>query len=317
MKKVLLAAVSIFMFTTVFAQQETPAPIRDGSFEKWHQELGTGVPPLPYEDMDSFTTSNFLTTIPQLGSSRQYVNVTKVAGRTSGKFAVQLASVVNATDTVAGTILTASKEDLFSSNFFGGFPYTDFPDSLVGYYKFTKINDEAPVMFVVFSKEGEPIDFINHTFEVAATNFTRFSIPIELSDQPDTCGIIVSTAAPAQAGGGPIYNGTKLVLDDLKFVYEDDGTASITGKQRTTKSNIYPSPAKEVATINYTLSTTSPVAIKVMDIAGKVIEETKVAMQATGNYSLALNTANYAGGLYTYSIITNEGTTTKKFVVQK
>ena len=73
---------------------------------------------------------------------------------------------------------------------------------------------------------------------------------------------------------------------------------------------MYPNPAKSVVSLQVNTFTTSG-SIVVIDLYGK-----QVKTQALSLGSNSIDVSNLAKGFYLVSIITNEGKTTKKLVVE-
>lgn len=76
---------------------------------------------------------------------------------------------------------------------------------------------------------------------------------------------------------------------------------------------IYPNPAANEARVTFNVTNTTDVEIVVTDLAGKTIETLSLG-SLTGSQNIALNTANYANGIYNVTINTNEGVLTQKLV---
>jgi hypothetical protein len=81
--------------------------------------------------------------------------------------------------------------------------------------------------------------------------------------------------------------------------------------------NAYPNPASNVVTFSYALASESNVTINITDITGKVVATINEGTKATGSYTTQFNTAALSAGTYFYSVLTNNGTATKKLVVTK
>jgi hypothetical protein len=84
------------------------------------------------------------------------------------------------------------------------------------------------------------------------------------------------------------------------------------------KMSAFPNPANDVVNINYGIENASErVEISIIDATGRVIEVINSGSKTQGEYVETINLANYAPGKYFYSVTTNSGTLTKKFVVTK
>lgn len=79
----------------------------------------------------------------------------------------------------------------------------------------------------------------------------------------------------------------------------------------------YPNPASNIVTFSYALSSESNVTINITDITGKVVASINEGTKAKGSYTTQFNTVALSAGTYFYSVVTNNGTATKKLVVTK
>jgi len=77
-----------------------------------------------------------------------------------------------------------------------------------------------------------------------------------------------------------------------------------------------PNPAKTYVTIDYSLTKSSKLNIAILDVTGKEVEiiETEKEMEV-GNYSKRYNTENLSSGVYFIRFKTENGTETKKLIV--
>lgn len=84
------------------------------------------------------------------------------------------------------------------------------------------------------------------------------------------------------------------------------------------RMSAFPNPANDVVNINYAVeNATDHVDITIIDAAGRIIEVINAGGKTSGEYVETIMLADYAPGKYFYSITTNEGRLTKKFVVTK
>jgi len=81
--------------------------------------------------------------------------------------------------------------------------------------------------------------------------------------------------------------------------------------------NLYPNPASDAATLVYALNTESVVTIEVRDLAGKLVYASNEGTLSAGSHNLTIPTANFADGMYTYSLVANGAQVTNKFIVKK
>lgn len=111
--------------------------------------------------------------------------------------------------------------------------------------------------------------------------------------------------------------------DDMNVLYLDhvvikEAPASVDENAGSTTSlYAFPNPASNVVTFSYALASESNVTINITDITGKVVASINEGTKANGSYTTQFNTAALSAGTYFYSVVTNNGTATKKLVVTK
>ena len=113
--------------------------------------------------------------------------------------------------------------------------------------------------------------------------------------------------------GIPVYYRLKQVDRDGKFSYSSIQQVIFESE---TSTVIYPNPSKGDLTINYTAPSEHEVFIRVIDILGAVVKETKmVAKKGDQNIQLDLN--ELANGHYKIMLIAPTGVMTSKIVISK
>ncbi len=96
--------------------------------------------------------------------------------------------------------------------------------------------------------------------------------------------------------------------------------ANITGvKQITTAATteLYPNPTSATTNVRLVVNNTQQVAIEVINIVGEKVIITPQNTISAGEHNFKLDTQNLTNGVYMVNIITNEGTTTKKLIINK
>lgn len=121
-----------------------------------------------------------------------------------------------------------------------------------------------------------------------------------------------------KAGTTTIYtmNGV-MGLQDLKLFK----TSVFTGinEANTTVSNVsvYPSPAKNAASLSLDLVQNENVSVTVLNTIGEVVYNESLNNLSAGNHVVNFNTENWASGIYNINISTTNGTTNRKLVIAK
>ena len=171
----------------------------------------------------------------------------------------------------------------------GGVPYTWQPDSLQGYYKYFPAGTDTASIFVEFTELGVPIESMGFGFFNTTSNYTHFSIPLNIPSVPDSVMIMI------RAGDNP---GSVLIIDDLVFDFPT-GTNDIENDFISVKA--YPNPASNMVFVSYNLIEKADVAISVYDIQGREVLKKVVKSQNSGKHLMKLDINNLSPGLYILS----------------
>ncbi len=83
----------------------------------------------------------------------------------------------------------------------------------------------------------------------------------------------------------------------------------------TSPFEIYPNPAKSLATIHYSLSTNSIVSMQLYDVSGKFIKTLSKESQTAGDYSKLLNTKNLSAGVYFITLRSKSDKIVRRLVI--
>ncbi len=122
---------------------------------------------------------------------------------------------------------------------------------------------------------------------------------------------LLATEVWSSAGAGLDNNMAAFAICDI-------GTAVTEFYNGMKLSTNYPNPAFGNTTINYSLEKDSKnVSLVVYDLTGKKLFDENYNDQKTGNYSVKLNTENFAAGSYYYQLRANGSLLTKEFVIAK
>jgi len=82
-------------------------------------------------------------------------------------------------------------------------------------------------------------------------------------------------------------------------------------------SQNYPNPVKDNTTINYRLTQTNNVSLEVYDNLGKKVMTLYQGKKMAGKYSINIDASKLSAGIYTYKLIVNEKSVSKKMNVIK
>ncbi|MBL0342257.1 MAG: T9SS type A sorting domain-containing protein [Bacteroidetes bacterium] len=174
----------------------------------------------------------------------------------------------------------------------GGIPYTQRPDSIVGWYKYNPASaaDSGFVEIVLLDAGNDTVGFARFdTPNSSVTTYTRFSKAITYFS-PDS-PVLSYWVLTSSDGTNPIVNST-LFVDDLDLVFNP---SSISDGQASNTIQLLNTIAGDVLLIE----NTTPIAsmLQIFDNAGRLVLEADVLTGANN-----LNVTELKSGLYFYSI---------------
>lgn len=82
-------------------------------------------------------------------------------------------------------------------------------------------------------------------------------------------------------------------------------------------ANVYPNPVSTTATIDYILSSTQNVSVKIFDMAGRMVANVFEGKQEAGEQSVKFDVSSLENGIYFYQLNAGELSATNKIVVKK
>lgn len=144
-------------------------------------------------------------------------------------------------------------------------------------------------------------------------------------DAGATNDLVTATAGMSEAQTTFYYDGT-----DATWYYTTstpmvrmnfDATTNTVGVEENAKNigleQNMPNPANETTLINYSVENTADVNFEVVDMTGKVVYTSFEGTRTPGTYTIKLNTAELANGMYFYSISNGTSKVTKSMSVAK
>ena len=118
-----------------------------------------------------------------------------------------------------------------------------------------------------------------------------------------------------------------MYIKDLILSFRENDSSSLSSKNEliprsSTLHQNYPNPFNPLTTIDYTLNERSRVYVAIYDISGRLVKTLLNGPQSAGNKSLVWNSTNnknepLPGGLYIYSVSTENSIYRKKMMVLK
>lgn len=107
-----------------------------------------------------------------------------------------------------------------------------------------------------------------------------------------------------------------LYLDDILVIEGPMGVNEFTNGAKLLQN--MPNPTSANTTITYELENNASISLNVFDVTGKVVATQTVGQQGAGVHNINFNTENLAAGIYHYSLIVDNATTSAmKMVVIK
>ena len=308
MKQLFTILLSVTFFA-LNAQQQ----IENSGFENW-EDVGT-VADEP-TDWSSIKTSHE----PSLNGLAPQVWSQSTDAR-SGNFSVRLENI-STFGIVANGIMTTGQihadlnpengyvfTDVADANW--NSPFTDFPDSLVGWYKYTPSGSDAGKAQVILhtgAAQNPDAGFTNWVAEArfdfsgTTATWTRFSVPF----------IYYNAITPAYllavlvAGDSTVSVGGSVALfDDLELIYNPTSVKENTEEIATAfVSNNY-------LNINFLEGINETSAAQIVDLSGRIVWSEKIQGVSTFKKELSLSS-----GMYVFSLTTNKGILTKKILIK-
>jgi hypothetical protein len=286
----------LFILTLTFAVSAEAQNIPNAGFENWS---GFG-----YEDPNSWGTLN------ALGILGVPVSVTKSTSSHSGAFSAKVETILADLE-MSGTpepfpgILFIGSLNVLSQSAVFGTPFTAKPDSLVGWIKYSPVNDDACGVVVQLSKwdavnmTQEFIGFGIYSSSSPSSSFYRFSVPIDYESQstPDT--LQVTVVSSAEEGQGQV--GSAVWIDDLSLIYNTSSIGELNGSS----FEVFPNPVSDELSI----SSKTVDKMEVYSATGIIIDHIVIDSGLTYIY----DTKKIANGLY---LVKNSKGELKRFIVQ-
>ncbi len=200
---ILLTALMAFVTSTNAQNAATPNP----GFENWTQ-VGNHFDPDNWNNLNSQTAITGVFTCTRATGADVH----------SGTYAIKLTTKSVFTITANGIASTATLITTPPYGVTGGIPYTQRPDSIVGWYKCTPAAaDSGFIQFVLLGATNDTIGFVRYfTPNVPVSTFTRFSAPIDYfsAATPVLSYWILSSSGPSN----PVVS-SSIIIDDIDLIF--------------------------------------------------------------------------------------------------
>lgn len=293
---------SFFLFSVSLYSTAQTDSLANLNFELWT----SATPEKPYK----WACVNY--SIPLIGD---FITATRTTDSYKDSFALQLETVpsiipgipmrgVAASGTLNGFTLKAS----------GGFPLTEKPQVLKGYYKYSPSGNDTASVTVTFTKwnaalsKRDTVGYGEKFFRNQVSTYTLFIVPILFPDgiSPDSVLIYISASSPTDA-----VIGSKLIIDDLEF-YGFTGTQNL-GIPASNNSISFPNPALSTVTFDLRLIPDA-FELTIYSVSGKMVLHSLVR-----NLIENVDVSSLDEGFYVYTLADKSNTvlSSGKFSVSK
>jgi len=277
------------------------AQIPNSSFENW-TAVGT------YSVPDGWGTLNNTTTLAGVYTA------TKGTPGSPGNSFLKLTSKTVGT-AVANGIAVSGVLDSMTMMPKSGFAYNMRPANFTGKWQHMIYGSSQGSIQVTLTRWDSgmgmrmPVASGNVTLSGMAMAWTNFTIPLTYTDgnNPDSCIIVM------KASGSTPTNNDYLWVDNLAF----SGVVTGIQNQESLLSNVsvFPNPSADLINVNFNLKTQQKVRLELIDLFGKVIISKELgALQ--GDSKQFLNINGIAKDTYLVRVVSEEGTETKKIILE-
>ena len=269
----------------------TSLPIPDGGFENW-DVMNVETP----ADWDVSSAMNFV--MNGLGNPIQ-----KTTDKFEGQYALKLTTkAVDINRRFTG--INNGYWDNNAMRFLRGFSFPTQQDTLIGWYKYSGISDSAQVN-IEFRKLGAPLGQYS-TWLPAQSSYTKFEIPFNLSQAPDTAVITINSSNwPFSLSD----TGSVLIIDALKF--RSNMNVGLQTFFANTCVLIGPNPTNGEFSLFYIPKNVGKAFYTLCDETGKMIKSEPLNSSKT-----TVNISGYPKGIYFVKINDGKSIINKKLILQ-
>jgi hypothetical protein len=211
-----------------------------------------------------------------------------------------------------------------------GFPWTQRPGSLTGYYQFSPVSGSGDRLTIIVLLMKGGIGGTSVATGVvsitnAASSWTSFSAPLVYASPatPDTAIISIVLLGNGQGAAASPKVGSFYLVDDLAF----GGTASAVSNDGTLLRSFaleqnYPNPFNPSTNIRFSVAQAGHVSLKVYNVLGVGVSSLVNEQKEAGTFSANWNAAGLPSGMYLYrlSVTSDKGQVfeqSKKLVLLK
>lgn len=274
-------------FNSVLAIAQTQPPNAD--FENWESQT-------PFNNLEGpagWETSNKCTDLLNIAP------VQKSTDAHSGAYSARLETRSVTGISANGVLTTAEIQCLGQGGGQqGGIDYIEeFPDSLVGWYKYAPANSDSAYIQVMFLANGDQDTVCFTRLDLfTQTDWTRFSVAL----CPDDVGSgerlsLFFSSSWGDGGQGEAEVGSVLFIDDIAFV---NGEVSVDELESGDAWTVYPNPVQDE--LKVMMDAGQSAIIEIIDVTGKTVRRKELNAS-----DRKINLNNLVSGLYLYQLRSN------------
>lgn len=285
MKKIILIGWLLSLYTSITPAQNVATP--NPGFENWTQQGN-------YWNPDSWNNLNSSTWILGVFTCQR---ASAAADVHSGSYAIKLTTKSVFGITANGIASTATLITTPPYGITGGIPYTERPDSIVGWYKYTpaNANDSGFVQFALLGSSNDTIGLVKfNTPNTPVTTYTRFSKEITyLSPATPSLSYWILSASD---GVNPVIN-SSMIVDDIDLIFV---TTPVAGEPAKSPVALLSNLVQEEIMIKN--PSEKQVFFELTDLSGRMVMREEITHHRQSISSAMLN-----NGLYIYRLSDLEG----------
>ena len=287
------------------------AQIPNGGFENWIS-MNTYDLPYGWATLNNKTAAQTMFTAAKAIPGNPGSSYLKLTSKTIGGSVVPGVAVCGKMDTM--TMLPKS-----------GFAYSQRSATFSGKWQHMIYGGSQGSITVLLTKWNTAIskrDTIAYKLQGLsgmAMSWANFSFNLTYMDSlqnPDSCIVVLRSSGSAPTNNdylwvdGLAFSGTVAIAQPQNLVGLKENTSSVS------KINVFPNPATNQVTVNYSLADNDKISIQLIDISGKVVKEISPSNNLIGVNTLTLETNKLTKGIYTLSIKGSKSDHNSKLVIE-
>ena len=258
---------------------------------------------------DLYDQEVVLPTLADVAVSGSYDGAGAISVDVSATFATQLTTECRLAAVLVENNVTGTTSGYAQVNYYNGGTYG--PLSGAGISDWTTAGDPVPASQMVYDHVGRVLyggyngasGSVSVPTTASTTQSTNFTGTVGSFDPTNlsVVGMLINSET------GEIINSNKSALVDASTSVDENEVVQL--------FTLYPNPANEYVVANFTLLDNVVPFITIVNSLGQQVKNVPVSGTA-GMNSVRINTSDFPAGIYFFNVISNNGTATKRFVVE-